>query len=290
VTLLIQQGDGGVVTLEFGTDAMFTIVGSTTAAALPLAQDDVALTAAVLDAVSDSHELTSSEDRIVIRVAKSSTADPTAGDTCSHDLDDGSVSRRRGGARALPKFRSTNDPAVRNSLVVDHTWIARTVARRFDQRGEAFDDLFQVASLGLVKAVDRFDPEMGTNFVSFAMPTVVGEVRRHFRDHTWSVRVPRRAKEIKPLITKAIEHLHQELGRSPKVSEIAAHLHIDEDDVLEAMEASAAYRASSLDAPMAVATARRHTARSRSPTRTSGDSSTRRPSRSCSRRCRAGRG
>ena len=149
------------------------------------------------------------------------------------------------------QFRASNEPKLRNELVVEHTWIARTVARRFDQRCEAFDDLFQVASLGLVKAVDRFDPEMGTNFVSFAMPTVVGEVRRHFRDHTWSVRVPRRAKEIKPLITKAIEHLHQELGRSPKVSEIAAHLHIDEDDVLEAMEASAAYRASSLDAPMA---------------------------------------
>jgi RNA polymerase sigma-B factor len=100
-----------------------------------------------------------------------------------------------------------------------------------------------------VKAVDRFDPEMGTNFVSFAMPTVVGEVRRYFRDHTWSVRVPRSAKELKPMITKAIEQLQHETGRSPSVSDIAGHLQLDVDTVLEAMEASAAYRTASLDAP-----------------------------------------
>jgi len=163
-------------------------------------------------------------------------------------IDDEEVRER---FRAL---RASGDPRQRNDLVVLHTWIARTVARRFDQRGEAFDDLFQVASLGLVKAVDRFDPEMGTSFVSFAMPTVVGEVRRYFRDHTWSVRVPRRAKELKPLIAKAIEELQQETGRSPRVQEIAEHLQIDTDDVLEAMEASAGYRASSLDAPMAGST------------------------------------
>ncbi len=87
------------------------------------------------------------------------------------------------------------------------------------------------------------------NFVSFAMPTVVGEVRRYFRDHTWSVRVPRSAKELKPMITKAIEQLQQDRGRSPSVNEIAEHLQLDVDTVLEAMEASAAYRASSLDAP-----------------------------------------
>lgn len=138
---------------------------------------------------------------------------------------------------------------LRDEIIVEHAWIARTVARRFDQRGEAFDDLVQVASLGLVKAVDRFDAELGTNFVSFAMPTVVGEVRRYFRDHTWSLRVPRSAKELKPLITKGVEHLQQELGRSPTVAEIAAHLQLSVDTVLEAMEASAAYRASSLDAP-----------------------------------------
>lgn len=146
-------------------------------------------------------------------------------------------------------LRETGDERLREQIIVEHAWIARTVARRFDQRGESYDDLVQVASLGLVKAADRFDPEMGTNFVSFAMPTVVGEVRRYFRDHTWSVRVPRSAKELKPLITKGIEHLQHELGRSPRVAEIAEHLQLSVDTVLEAMEASAAYRTSSLDAP-----------------------------------------
>ncbi|HEY4333442.1 MAG TPA: SigB/SigF/SigG family RNA polymerase sigma factor [Ilumatobacteraceae bacterium] len=148
------------------------------------------------------------------------------------------------------ELRQTGSSRLRDDIIVEHAWIARTVARRFDQRGEAYDDLVQVASVGLVKAVDRFDPEMGTNFVSFAMPTVVGEVRRYFRDHTWSLRVPRSAKDLKPLITKAIEHLQHETGRSPSVTEIAAHLQMEPDAVLEAMEASAAYRTSSLDAPM----------------------------------------
>ena len=147
------------------------------------------------------------------------------------------------------RLRQTGDRRLRDDIVVDHSWIPRAVARRFDQRGEAFDDLLQVASIGLVKAVDRFDPEMGTNFVSFAMPTVVGEVRRYFRDYAWSVRVPRSAKELKPRIAKAIEDLQQVLTRSPSVAEIAEHLHVDVDSVLEAMEASAAYRASSLDTP-----------------------------------------
>ena len=147
------------------------------------------------------------------------------------------------------RLRQTGHPGLRDEIIVEHTWIARTVARRFDQRGESFDDLVQVASLGLVKAVDRFDPELGTNFVSYAMPTVVGEVRRYFRDHTWSVRVPRSAKELKPLITKGVEQLQHDLGRSPSINEIANHLQLSVDTVLEAMEASAAYRAASLDAP-----------------------------------------
>ncbi len=146
-------------------------------------------------------------------------------------------------------LRSTQSPALRDELIVEHAWIARSVARRFDQRGEAFDDLYQVASLGLVKAVDRFDPEFGANFVSFAMPTVVGEVRRYFRDHTWSLHVPRSAKELKPLINKAIEKLQQDLTRSPSMAEIASHLQVDVETILEALEASAAYRTSSLDAP-----------------------------------------
>jgi RNA polymerase sigma-B factor len=144
------------------------------------------------------------------------------------------------------EFAASRDARVRDELVVDHRWIAVQVARRFRDRGEPMDDLVQVASLGLVKAVERFDPGHGTSFVSFAMPTVLGEVRRYFRDATWGTRVPRRAKELSLAVGKATAALEQRLGRSPRVSELAAHLEITEDAVLEAMEAQAAYRAAPL--------------------------------------------
>lgn len=147
-------------------------------------------------------------------------------------------------------FRETGDRAIRDELVVTYHWLAHRVARRFSDRGEPTDDLLQVAALGLVKAVERFDPEVGSNFIGFAMPTMVGEVRRYFRDHTWSVRVPRRAKDLKASITKTIDELQHELGRSPRVTEIAARMDIPDEVVLEAMEAASAYKASSLDAPV----------------------------------------
>ncbi|MFT3852769.1 MAG: SigB/SigF/SigG family RNA polymerase sigma factor [Ilumatobacteraceae bacterium] len=147
------------------------------------------------------------------------------------------------------RWRATGDTALRDQLVVDHGWIATRAARRFADRGEPYDDLHQVASLGLFKAVERFDPEVGSSFLAFAMPTVVGEIRRHFRDHTWSVRVPRRAKDLKGALTAAVNDLSQELGRAPRVDEIADRLQVDAEVVLETMEASAAYRTSSLDLP-----------------------------------------
>ena len=147
------------------------------------------------------------------------------------------------------QWRATGDTKLRDQLVIDHHWIAVRAARRFAERGEPYDDLFQVASLGLFKAVERFDPEVGSSFVAFAMPTVVGEIRRHFRDHTWSVRVPRRAKDLKGALTAAVNELSQDLGRAPTVDEIAARLHVDAEVVLETLEASAAYRTSSLDLP-----------------------------------------
>jgi len=147
------------------------------------------------------------------------------------------------------RWRATGDLALRDALIVDYQWIAVRAARRFADRGEPYDDLYQVASLGLLKAVERFDPEVGSSFLAFAMPTVVGEIRRHFRDHTWSVRVPRRAKDLKGALTAAINELSQELGRAPQVDEIAERLRVDPETVLETMEASAAYRTSSLDVP-----------------------------------------
>lgn len=147
------------------------------------------------------------------------------------------------------RYRASGDSRQREALVLKFHWIAARAAKRFSERGEPYDDLFQVGSLGLVKAVERFDPEVGTSFLAFAMPTVVGEIRRHFRDHTWSVRVPRRAKDLKGALTAAVNELSQDLGRAPRVDEIAARLRVDPEVVLETMEASAAYRTSSLDLP-----------------------------------------
>lgn len=146
------------------------------------------------------------------------------------------------------KLRETGDPALRDRLVEDNLWIARHAARRFAGRGEPADDLLQVASLALVKAVDRFDPELSVRFTTFAMPTIVGELRRHFRDRTWSMRVSRRLKDLHLELRAASEELTHSLGRPPSLAELADVLDVTVEDVLEAMEAGAAYRSTSLDA------------------------------------------
>jgi RNA polymerase sigma-B factor len=147
---------------------------------------------------------------------------------------------------AFARYRETGDRRLRDQLVMDHEWIAAYVARRFLDRGEPLDDLVQVARLGLVKAVERFDPAQGTPFPGFAIPTVLGEVRRHFRDATWAVRVPRRAKERSLEVTKMSAALGQELGRAPTVAELADRMQTSEDAVIEALEAASAYRTTSL--------------------------------------------
>jgi RNA polymerase sigma-B factor len=138
------------------------------------------------------------------------------------------------------------DAAARAELVRRYQWVATHGARRFADRGEPYDDLLQVGMLGLLKAIDRFDEEVGNSFVAYAMPTVLGELRRYFRDHTWSVHVPRRAKELRSAIHGAVEALTKELSRPPRIDELAEHLGVSEENVLEGMEAAAAYRASSL--------------------------------------------
>jgi len=144
------------------------------------------------------------------------------------------------------EFRRTGDRAIRNALVRDHNWIAVHCARRFAHRGEPMEDLLQVAQLGLLKAVERFDPSYRVVFATYAMPTVTGELRRHFRDHTWPVRVPRRVKELYLELSACIEMLGHELGRPARVDEIAEAMRTSIDEVLEAMEAGAAYRSTSL--------------------------------------------
>jgi RNA polymerase sigma-B factor len=142
----------------------------------------------------------------------------------------------------------TGDPKLRNELVEEYLWLARHCARRFSGRGEAAEDLTQVAMMALVRAVDRFDPSFNVRFATFAVPTMVGELRRHFRDKTWSMRVSRRLKDLHLELKAASEQLAHDLGRSPTVDEIADALDSTPEEILEALEAGAAYRPASLNA------------------------------------------
>jgi RNA polymerase sigma-B factor len=148
---------------------------------------------------------------------------------------------------AVAEFASTRDPALRDEIVERAAWLARRVARRFSETSEPFDDLYQVAMIGLLKAVDRYDPSFGVRFGTFATPTILGELRRHFRDHTWAVHVPRGAKELRIQINSAVDEMTSELGHSPTVAELADRLDIRREQVLEGLEASAVYSSVSLD-------------------------------------------
>ncbi len=138
---------------------------------------------------------------------------------------------------------------VRSDLVALHLPLVEHLARRFGNRGEAVEDLAQVGTIGLIKAVDRFDPERGVEFSTYATPTIVGEIKRWFRDKGWSIRVPRRLQDLRLALTGATDELTQALGRSPTVAEIAERLEVSEDEVLEALESANAYSTLSLDAP-----------------------------------------
>jgi RNA polymerase sigma-B factor len=147
------------------------------------------------------------------------------------------------------EYRATRDRELRNRLIEEHRGLSQQLARRFRGRGQSPDDLEQVAVLGLLKAVERFEPERGLAFTTFATPTILGELKRHFRDATWSMRVPRRLQEHVLAVSNVVGPLGQELGRPPTVTEVAAATGFSEESVLEAMEANRAYSAGSLDAP-----------------------------------------
>lgn len=161
----------------------------------------------------------------------------------------------RSGARLLfVKLRELPDGSpekadLRNRLVRMHLPLVEHLARRFRNRGEPLDDLTQVATIGLIKSVDRFDPERGVEFSTYATPTVVGEIKRHFRDKGWAVRVPRRLQELRLSLTTATAELSQQHGRSPTVHELAERLGISEEEVLEGLESANAYSTLSLDVP-----------------------------------------
>jgi RNA polymerase sigma-B factor len=147
------------------------------------------------------------------------------------------------------EFAASGDVRVRDELVAAHLGLAEYLARRFANRGEPLDDLVQVASLGLLKAVDRFDPDRGVEFSTYATHTIVGELKRHFRDRGWAIRAPRRMQELYLRLGKVVATLGQELGRSPTIAELAQEVQVSEEEVLEALEAGQAYRFASLDAP-----------------------------------------
>lgn len=161
----------------------------------------------------------------------------------------------RSGARAMfvelraLKEGSPQYAELRNQLVRMHLPLVEHLARRFRNRGEPLDDLTQVATIGLIKSVDRFDPDRGVEFSTYATPTVVGEIKRHFRDKGWAVRVPRRLQELRLALTTATAELSQLHGRSPTVHELAEKLAISEEEVLEGLESANAYSTLSLDVP-----------------------------------------
>jgi RNA polymerase sigma-B factor len=158
--------------------------------------------------------------------------------------------RRRDGERMLARYAVSRDPQLRDALVERYMPLARRLALRYRNTSEPLDDLMQVAAMGLIKAIDRFEPGRGTAFSSFAVPTILGELRRHLRDHSWTVRVPRDTQELSQRLDKASDRLAADLGRAPTVAELAAELGTSEEQLLDAHQARHAHSPASLEAPV----------------------------------------
>ncbi len=171
--------------------------------------------------------------------------DKTVGRPSPIDRDE--ANRRENLRKKFAEFARTRHETTRAELIEAHLGLAEHLARRFTHRGEPYDDLVQVSSLGLIKAVDRFDPERGVEFTTYATKTILGELKRHFRDKGWAIRAPRRIQELYLHLGQAVSSLSQELGRSPTIKELMKETGASEDEVIEAMEAGQAYRSASLD-------------------------------------------
>jgi RNA polymerase sigma-B factor len=167
-----------------------------------------------------------------------STATPTGGDHLPEER------------RLLRRYHEDGDVAARDELAERFLPLARRLARRFERSGQSTEDLVQVASIGLLKAIDRYDTERGTTFSTFAVPTILGELKRHLRDQGWALRVPRPVQELALRVASTAQDLGEELGRSPSATEIAAALHVSTEEVLEAQEAALARDTASLDRPL----------------------------------------
>jgi RNA polymerase sigma-B factor len=163
----------------------------------------------------------------------------------------GVPARPVGSAQLFERWRVHKDRQARDELIERFLPLARKLARRYAQSSEPYEDLVQVASLGLVKAVERFDPERGFAFSSFAVPTIVGELKRYFRDTAWALHVDRGAQERARKITEAQQKLSSRTGRMPTVDELAQYLELSQEEVLDGLQTAEAYGAVSLDAPVA---------------------------------------
>jgi RNA polymerase sigma-B factor len=167
------------------------------------------------------------------------------------------LGRRAGGEELLALYRRTGDVRVRDRAIEQYMPLARRLASRYRRRSEPFDDLVQVASLGLVKAVERWDPARGTRFASFAVPTISGELRRHFRGTSWNLHVPRGVQEDALRVRDAASKLTHRLGRAPRIGELAAETGLDAEAISEALHARAVQAIASLDQPAAGASEER---------------------------------
>jgi RNA polymerase sigma-B factor len=148
----------------------------------------------------------------------------------------------------LRKYHEEGDLAARDQLIEQYMSLVRSLARRYAYRGEQLDDLVQIGAIGLIKAIDRFDLDRGVELTTYATPNIIGEIKRHFRDKGWSVRVPRGLQELSVQLSRLVEQLTVQLGRSPTIAEIAKEAGVDEEHVLEALESGRAYSSVSLSA------------------------------------------
>ena len=227
--------------------------GGAPAEARPAAGDEASARGRATGGTMSEHERHAEDEAPRAPAARGARSTPGApgaqGGHAHHNPQD------RSGARAMfIELRTLQDTTpeyaeLRNRLVRMHLPLVEHLARRFRNRGEPLDDLTQVATIGLIKSVDRFDPDRGVEFSTYATPTVVGEIKRHFRDKGWAVRVPRRLQELRLALTTATAELSQLHGRSPTVHELAEKLAISEEEVLEGLESANAYSTLSLDVP-----------------------------------------
>jgi RNA polymerase sigma-B factor len=149
----------------------------------------------------------------------------------------------------LVAYHRDGDEGAREEVLVELMPLVRALASRYAGRGESLEDLVQVGSIGLIKAVDRFDVDRGVDISSYAVPTIVGEIRRHFRDKAWAMHVPRRLKELSVRLSRVLDELTNQLGRSPTIAELAAAVNEEEEDVIDALDSANAYSTRSLNAP-----------------------------------------